>query len=334
MQRTTLRTLHLVLNRGTGILLFAFLILGLNQSAMAANKACTKTSRDALIACKHEKKDDYWIARGNCQNLADKQARKKCLKKARADWADAKEECRDQYEARLEVCDAIGQGPYDPVINPDDFVDPADIGGEVVPNPYFPLVRGYKWIYHTNEGDKVTEITTDEVLSETKAIMGVECVVVHDVVYDGEPTDADIKEDTYDYYAQDQDGNVWYFGEFSLDYSEELPDMEGSWLFGVEGGKPGIIMPADPQEGDAYRQEFSLGDAEDMAEILGVGVSPEDDQLREYPCQDQCVHTKDYTPLEPDVEEFKYYKSGVGVVREENPEGGEIVELFEFTTDP
>ncbi|MBW2069937.1 MAG: hypothetical protein JRI89_01650 [Deltaproteobacteria bacterium] len=333
----SLWTLSRVFQFGGIFLLLSALIWGFSQPAAADGSlplpwgwACSNTSVYAFIACKHEAKDDYWIARGNCRNISDRESRRDCMAEAKDSLPEAIQECRDQFWARLEVCDAIGEAPYDPLpeIDQNDFVLPGNITAANA-NPYFPLVRGYKWTYHTKEGDEITETTTDEVLKVTREIMGVQCVVVHDVVYDGDSTDPeDVKEDTYDWYAQDKEGNVWYFGEFSLDYEEELPSMEGSWIFGLEGAKPGIIMPADPVKGDVYRQEFSLGDAEDMAEILGVGVSP-GSEVQGFECAGTCVKTRDYSPIEPDVVEYKFYKNGVGVVLERNPDTGERVELVD-----
>ncbi len=325
------RTLCRIFQFGGTVMLLSALIWGLSQPAMAGDRACSNTSLAAFSACKHEAKDDYWIARGNCLNISDEADRRDCMGEANAALPEAIQECRDQFRARLEVCDAIGEAPYDPEIDPRDFVKPKDIfDGSVNPNPYFPLGSGYNWKYHTlDENGEITETITDEVLKKTKKIMGVKCIVVHDVAYDGDSTDRkDIKEDTYDYYAQDREGNVWYFGEFSLNFEEKLPDMEGSWIFGLDGGKPGIIMSADPQVGDVYRQEFHLGDAEDMAEILAVDTDTVDNEMP-FPCDGDCVQTKDYSPIEPDVVEFKYYKSGVGVVREENLDAGEVVELVD-----
>jgi hypothetical protein len=291
-------------------------------------KACSKTATAAYIACYNEKKDDYWIAQGNCYNLFDKEAQVECFADAKEEYKEAKEECRDQLEARKDLCDELGEEPYDPEIEPAHFVDPEEIGGEFDPNPYFPLMPGSKWLYKTAvRGEGITETNTDEVLLETKEIMGVECVVVHDVVYEGDSTsEDDILEDTYDYYAQDVVGNVWYFGEFSLSFEEELPSMEGSWIFGMDDAKPGIIMFANPEEGVVYRQEFALGDAEDAGEIISLG---DGSVTVPYGTFNRAVlKTRDFTPIEPDVEEFKYYAPRVGVILEEAD--GERTELYRF----
>jgi len=308
------------------------------NSGCHQKEACSKAARDAFVACMHETTADYWTARAKCYyNLSDKDACEECLAEAKDSFKEAKDECKDQLEARIDVCDAIGEAPYDPPIDPANFVDPEEIGKTVAPNPFFPLVQGYKWVYQTKEDEEVTETTTDEVLTETKEIMGVKCAIVHDVV-----TSEDGLEDTYDYYAQDVNGNVWYFGEVSVEYSyedgipveDDIPvsaSAEGSWMAGVDGGRPGILMKAQPVEGDVYRQEFLLGEAEDMGEVMDITALP-DTEVPDFECNSECVKTRDFDPLEPDVNEYKYYKNGVGVVLEENPDTGERVELTSFST--
>jgi hypothetical protein len=137
--------------------------------------------------------------------------------------------------------------------------------------------------------------------------MGIETRVVHDVVTE----DGELVEDTYDWYAQDADGNVWYFGEDTTEFEDGKPSTTaGSWEAGVDGAQPGIILPAQPQVGQAYRQEYYAGEAEDNGEVLSVAerVSVESGDFED------VVMTKDTTPLEPDVLEYKWYASGVGVV--------------------
>lgn len=280
---------------------------------------CTKTAHAAFKACRHEVKDDFWIAIGNCNNVADPGEREECKLDAKAELAENRELCGEQHEARLDICDALGEAPYDPKIDPAMFVDPADIGKSVVPNRYFPLVRGNEWVY---EGGDETILVT--VTKETKEILGVKCAVVHDVVEeDGERT-----EDTMDWIAQDIYGNLWYFGEISLELEDgELVSIEGSWKAGVDGAKPGIIMKASPMVGDVYRQEFFLGDAEDMGEVLSLTGSAETDAAE---CDGDCLITKDFTPIEPDAIEHKYYALDIGLILEVDPETGGRVELVEF----
>ncbi|HEX6132252.1 MAG TPA: hypothetical protein VF044_11020, partial [Actinomycetota bacterium] len=262
---------------------------------------CSATARAAFRACQHEARDDYWIAVGGCKNESDADERAECKADAETERDEVlNEECPDQKEARLDLCDALGEGPYDPEIDPASFLSPAETAAD--PNPWLPLVVGSVWRY---EGGDETIIVT--VTDRTKEILGVTTIVVRDVVEeDGEPV-----EDTDDYFAQDRDGNVWYFGELSKNFEDgELVDIEGSWTAGVELAKAGIVMKADPMVGDVYRQEFLLGEAEDVGEVTAIDGS---ESVPAASCDGTCVVTRDTTPLEPDVAEAKYYAPGVGL---------------------
>ena len=144
-------------------------------------------------------------------------------------------------------------------------------------------------------------------LDETREIMGIEARVVHDVVTE----DGELVEDTFDWYAQDADGNVWYFGEDTKEFEDgKVATTAGSWEAGVDGAQPGILVPAEPEDGMTYRQEYYAGEAEDAAEVLSL------DEKVEVPfgSYDGVLMTKEFTPLEPDILEHKFYARGVGVV--------------------
>jgi hypothetical protein len=129
----------------------------------------------------------------------------------------------------------------------------------------------------------------------------------------------ELQELTFDWYTQDVDGNVWYFGEDSKEYANGVvTSTGGSWEAGVNGALPGIIMLADPRVGTAYRQEYYRGEAEDMGKVVALGehVSVPAGSF------DDVVVTQDFTPLEPSILERKYYAPGIGVVLERLVEGG------------
>ncbi len=212
----------------------------------------------------------------------------------------------------------VGDEPYDPVINPADFVAQID-------NQYLPMSPGTTFVYDGESEDGKERIEV-EVTHETKEILGVTCIVVRDRVW----IDGELVEDTLDWFAQDRDGNVWYFGEDSKEYEGgKVVSTEGSWEAGVDGAKPGIIMKGNPQVGDAYRQEYYEDEAEDMAEVLSLNESVS----VPYGSFENCLKTQEWTPLEPDVVENKYYAPGVGVVKEVAVEGeSERVELVELRT--
>ena len=194
-------------------------------------------------------------------------------------------------------------------IDPNNFVD-------VVDNPYFPLEPGTTYIYQ-GETDGVPTRDVMIVTSDTKVILGVTTIVVRDQAYD----DGVLVEDTFDWYAQDVDGNVWYFGEDTkeLDENGNVISTEGSWEAGVDGAEPGIIMEANPKKGDKYRQELAPDVAEDMAQVIGF----KDNFCVEYGCFDDVLVTKEWTPLEHGVVENKYYAKGVGFISSVMVKGGD-----------
>src|SRR5262245_41263074 len=138
-----------------------------------------------------------------------------------------------------------------PAFDPANFVSGID-------NPYMPLQPGTTFVYKTEAtGELVTFVVTEQ----TKVIAGVTCVVVHDT----STVDGELAEDTFDYFAQDKAGNVWYFGEDTKEYEDgKVVSTEGTWHAGVDGASPGIVMEANPQVGDAYNQENAPGVAEDQ----------------------------------------------------------------------
>ena len=211
-------------------------------------------------------------------------------------------------------------GKYAPEIDPSSFVD-------VIDNPYMPWAVGSRWVY---EGKSDGEVERDvvRVTGHHKMIMGIDAVVVRDTV----SVRGEIAEDTYDWYAQDSEGNVWYLGEDSREYENgKAADTAGSWEAGVDGALPGIVMPADPRVGDAYRQEYLAGEAEDMMQVLELGTSK---KVKAGSYHDVIV-TEEWTPLEPDVVEQKYWARGVGNIGEVVITGGTgSADLVEYTPGP
>jgi hypothetical protein len=307
------------------LMAFSFLVIPVAHEAFAASRpnpkvgTCTSTVTAALKACEAEAEDNFWIARGNCLNLADAAARTECMAESAASEEDAEAECAANRQARLDICKALGEQPYAPKIDPRNFVDPSRIGNGVPPNAFWPLVRGTQWVYE-GEGQRIEKIVTDE----TKDILGVTCAVVRDVVY----LNGIVIEDTLDWYAQDLDGNVWYFGEISQSFEDgELVNIDGSWKAGVDSAKPGIIMLAVPKVGVVYRQEFALGNAEDMGKVVsttGTATS------KAGSCKQNCVITEDFFPFDPLHIEHKYFAPGIGMIQEVALDTGARKELVEF----
>ncbi|MCZ7629860.1 MAG: hypothetical protein M5U19_12775 [Microthrixaceae bacterium] len=219
-------------------------------------------------------------------------------------------------EGAAPVVDPGDGGDYAPSLDPADFVAGID-------NPYLPFTPGSTWTY-LGDSDGRTERVEVEVLSETRDIGGIEATVVRDTVY----VDGEMVEDTYDWFAQDRDGSVWYLGEDTHEYEDGVAvNANGAWEHGVDGAVAGMVMPAAPTVGDSYRQEYYEGEAEDMAEVLEVGVA-RSIEAGEY---HDVVVTEDWTPLEPEVVEQKWYARGVGNIYSTHTRGkAGTVELVAF----
>lgn len=195
----------------------------------------------------------------------------------------------------------------------------------VITNAYYGPAAGKVYVYHAGEvGQSPEEEITIERRTETKTIMGVACIIHHDVV----KKDNVLVEDTDDWMAQDDDGNLWYMGEFVKNYEEngDFSDNDGSWEAGVDEALPGYWIPASPVVGQTYFQEYYEGEAEDRAEVLEVGVTVTIG-LGTY---ENCIVTKDINPYEEDVYEKKYYAPGIGAIKEEKFEDDELIEVEEL----
>ncbi|HEY4634225.1 MAG TPA: hypothetical protein VIH00_09935 [Candidatus Limnocylindrales bacterium] len=202
---------------------------------------------------------------------------------------------------------------YAPAIDPAGFTTDID-------NPYLPLVVGTTMTY---EGGGEQDVVT--VTPITREVMGVTVLAVRDKVYE----DGELIEDTEDWFAQDMAGNVWYFGEETAECEGgKAKNAEGAWTGGVDGAQPGIVMLAEPRVGDAYRQEFYAGVAEDMGRVIKL------DATVTVPTgtYDGVLVTEDFTPVEPDVLENKAYAPGIGLVQEGPADAPDEVKLVRIET--
>ncbi|MGH8571494.1 MAG: hypothetical protein ACREX8_02810 [Gammaproteobacteria bacterium] len=203
----------------------------------------------------------------------------------------------------------LPQGGEKVDLNPAEFTTRID-------NPYWPMRPGSRWVYRETDSEGARQRVEVTVTRKTKRIAnGVEARVVRDVVTEGgEPVEV-----TDDWYAQDRAGNVWYLGEDTTEYENGRPTTTaGSFEAGVDGAQPGIVMPAKPEAGQTYRQEYYRRKAEDRAEIVSL------DEQAEVPFGHfpRVLMTKDLNPLEPKVLEFKFYARGVGPVLAVSVSGG------------
>ena len=181
-----------------------------------------------------------------------------------------------------------------------------------VDNPWFPLLRGTRWVYTgAKDGKPTRDVVT--VTNQTKTIEGVPCVAVHDRLY----MRGRLEERTTDWYSQDSKGNVWYFGENTaeLDAHGHVTSTEGSWKAGVSGARAGIYIPGHPRLGQTGLQEFLKGHAEDHFKIIGLfgTVAPKG--------KANTLLTKEWRPLEPGVIDHKMYVRGIGTVLEQSQRG-------------
>jgi hypothetical protein len=210
----------------------------------------------------------------------------------------------------------LPQGSEPVTLDPADFVPRID-------NPYWPMAPGTRWVSREFdfEGSQRVTVTVRE---RTKTIEGIAATVVHDVVTEH----GELVENTFDWYAQDVCGNVWYLGENTKEYEDgEVVSTAGSWQHGVDGAMAGVIVPADPQVGLTYRQEYYAGEAEDAATVLSL------DEQAQVPFGHfrDVLLTKDYTPIERRVLEYKLYARGVGPVLVLGVSGGsDREELLRF----
>ena len=197
----------------------------------------------------------------------------------------------------------------------------------VIDNPYFPLLPGTQWVYKGSSGGQAEKVRVT-VTNDTKVIDGATTTAVLDRVF----RNGQLVERTYDYYAQDKAGNVWYFGENTSEYKNgKLINTDGSFEAGVNGAKAGIIMTAKPGVGDAYYQEMAKGVAEDQARVLSVkgkAKSP-------FASSSNCLVTKEFTALDPGAAEQKYYAPGIGLLYAKDVKGGdEVLRLASYELAP
>jgi hypothetical protein len=302
---------------------------------------CTRTANLLFRACGHEVLDSFFVASAKCVNVSDKKDRVACFAEARTAQSDGDALCSDQLAGRRDACAALGEGRFDPNFDPALFDDPKKPSH---PNPYFPLAVGNQWEYRGGG-----EVDTVQVVDETKLIAGVTCLVVRDLV----SRDGNLAEATDDWFGAAKDGSVWYCGEEVKEFESfvgdvpsrpELVSIDGSFKVARDRDKPGIIFQASPTLNHTYREEFSLGNAEDVTEILSTtypspGHDPALDELVptalvQLLCNNDCVVTRNLSLLEPGVLERKYYARGIGVFLEVTPDTKAVNQLVSCNFDP
>lgn len=204
---------------------------------------------------------------------------------------------------------------YKPVILPANFTNSTHLT-----NPYALYTQGKKYIYQGQTAEGLERIEIERRVT-TKLVNGINCIVVSDKVYKA----AKLVEDTEDWYAQDNSGNVWYMGEYVTDYNPDgsIKDHKGSWEAGVDGAKPGYQMLANPKPGNAYRQEYAFNVAEDKAEVVEVGLTV----TIPYGTFTNCIKIKELSDIIPNLLEYKFYAPGIGFIKTINVTDNEEVVL-------
>ena len=294
---------------------FAVFIALTNGQGGATSNSCNRQAWVERKAARREANSDFMHDLALCVNIEDPDEQWECVLEAFDSLDEALEELEEQFLARLDLCDAIGGGHYEPEIDPEQFTS-------AITNPLLSYTPGVTYVYElvTDEETEIIHVTPTE---DTREIMGVECAVVRDTVW----IDGEMVEDTLDYFAQDDEGNVWYFGELSFELEDgNIVALEGSWIAGENGAHPGIVMFDEPLVGTTYRQEYELGGAEDVGTILALNETVD----VPYGNFAGCLQTLDFSPLEPGAEEYKFYFPGVGLVLEIDPESGDRLELIDI----
>lgn len=323
---------------------------------------CSQTARTVFHACHFDVLDDYNESRANCINIEDDDERAECINDTKeAKWEDWKS-CKSQKDARLDVCDLIGEDRYaDPLQDPSiTFVDLENSNEPSTLNRFVNLSVGHTYVLRAGEDFEETVIVhvTDEVREvEREGLDPVKCRVVVDAVMVREEAEEEGEEDewvvdelTDDYFAQaavgnplDDDGNlvdsnVYYCGEISRNYEDDyLVNLDGSFFSGVEHAKAGVLTRQHPMVGQVDRQEYAVAEAEDLVEYVDLYANLDDVEVSEdfdYECSGEddgdCLKTFDTSALEPDSTEFKYYKAGLGFILAIGLEDGEVEDREEL----
>ncbi len=312
---------------------------------------CERTANKMFRSCRNEVKEEYFAVTAMCINLGDAEEREACFDEARIARSEDKELCGEQREARNNVCEILMEDRYDPeaFLTPGNFEPEPGVEGAT--NPYFSLIPGHTHVLQGvgGDADEIVVVTvTGEVLKlftedeDGNPIDGVNCRLVVDIVLEVGDDEFEAVEVTDDYYAQNKNGDVHYCGEVARNFEDGiLVDLDGSFMAGRDAAKSGILIKANPTtsgDGSAHRQEFLLGEAEDVIRYVSVNADQEEEYEGEplvnlnYPCGGECAKTEEFIPPEPDSGEFKYFIAGtgfvLGVALEDGDPTGEREELL------
>lgn len=294
------------------------------------HSVCEQSASKMFRSCQFEILEEYNAEVAKCINQTgeDTPGKWKCLRQAARDKHENRELCGDQKEARKDVCELLGENRYGPeaLLTSGNFVeDPEEGYGEGGDqNPYFSLLAGHTSVARAGDFPEAETIVVT-VTNEVREILGVNCRIVVDVVLvqEEEGGEYEAVEVTDDYYALGTNGDVQYCGEVARNFEDgALENLDGSFEAGRDLAKSGILTKAHPETGDSHRQEYLLGEAEDVIQYLAgagdetsVGIDPDEGgENPNFPCGGNCVKTQEFIPPEPDAGEFKYFIAGTGFV--------------------
>lgn len=327
MKRTKMSGNWLVVSCALSFLAFAATVDASNDGDSDRRHrygACERTAAKMFSACGSDSRDNYHQAIANCLNLGSRSEQRDCRTAARTARTAERSICIDQRYARWNACDVLGEDRYDvePLLNSSiTFVSPDEVPSLYPPNPYVSVVSGHTHVLRS--GDDGEEFVVVHVTGDTREILGVACRVVVDIVVEETEENGVVEyeavEVTDDWFAQDTIGDIYYCGEIARNFEDGvLRDLDGSFEAGRESAKAGPLIRAFPAVGDAHRQEYSLGEAEDIVQYVDLAAAPsaiEGGDNPAFPCNpDRCLKTFDFAPLAPESTEYKYYLPGIGFV--------------------
>lgn len=279
---------------------------------------CTAHAKLLRRACHADRRDDLLVHLADCIYVTPREDKRECRVEAHVEAGEKTEECWEVFQARLDVCDLVGEQRFDVEFDPADFVDPDDIGDGVDPNPYWPLTAG-----HTHVVIADGEVTVVTATDEVREVGGLPCRVIRDLVFEeGEDDEGEIEyegvEVTQDWYAQHVNGDTIYCGENTYEVEDGLIDnTDGSFANGTDRARAGFLVRAFPVVGQGDRQEMATDEAEDYVEYVSLATTPSDEEggdVAAYPCDGGCMQTFEVNPHDPGQAEFKYYLPGTGFV--------------------
>ncbi|REJ81788.1 MAG: hypothetical protein DWQ36_14880 [Acidobacteria bacterium] len=301
--------------------------LDLVDAALPAGAgACSAHAQLMRLACNNDRRDDYLVGLANCAYVVASEDQRDCRDEVRFERDERRNECEEVFDARMEICELVGEARFTPEIEADDFVDPEDIGDSVEPNPYWPLDAGHTHVILA-DGEVTVVTNTDEV----RDVGGLPCRVVRDLVFEVEIEDGEVSyepiEVTQDWYAQHIDGDVYYCGENTYEIEDGLIDnTDGSFAHDSDFALAGVLVRRFPVPGEGDRQEMASDEAEDYVEYLDLAATPsaaEGGDVAFAPCAGGCLRTFEANPHDPGESENKYYLPGTGFVLATKFEDGE-----------